>query len=531
MAYFSKEARILSFSDDLSEKSQIEYGLNRRIVPLTTFDEMVREITQAIEITGKVYLIITEHMGKIFKANISDIVEIFEKYIEDGIAEVYEIGLDGISDSFKRFGTIYDFVQYIQQLDRDDYIYQRENSERAEDREEGRVLREISTDLQSVKNKLEETEQELEDLKVEYSKIKKENTTLNTHIEHKYTIKINNLEEEVDKLKSEIRTLSKIIVTKDETVRQYEQDIHKTRTENVDLKLKLEGLEIYREDLIAEKNSLKNTINRLNVEKKALYEEINNILGSRVDGEDFQRLTEKLEKTKDDLLKLQEQYEKSEREIKSKEFRIADLVKEIDELRRGDKEVTEYGRSYILDNVKFNSVDILYIKVIDDLPYTQKLLGMLYERIKQNYNPDARTHLCVIRNDEGLDDMIYSNYDLYGKLDDVSKYSERFRLYPSRKMFTGKEVFDKNVQFMMVLDFVRSKDYLIDTDGKLKYLTMVKDSKAIGKYELKGSPISLTNDSVLEVIFSNEIHKTVMEANKRALLSRRIENCIFKMKY
>src|SRR5699024_11260548 len=77
------------------------------------------------------------------------------------------------------------------------------------------------------------------------------------------------------------------------------------------------------------------------------------------------------------------------------------LQDEIHFLREGEENLQSIGRTLNVDKHVFNKLDLVYIKVFDDLPYFRKAAKMFFERLAVRY--EGTSHLMILRHDDGLD--------------------------------------------------------------------------------------------------------------------------------
>lgn len=520
MAYFEENEQILYLSTNPIEKQTIEDGINRSLTSVRTVTGLVEEIERDMKRQGRVNVIVTESMGEQFKARLEDIAGALNTFAGTGMLVIIEIGIGKVFKDALTFSDILTFVEYVRRERRHVHI-DRLVDEGGESEKEGFLMRELMVEVESYRERVEVLQNKIETKEEEILQVKAEYQALETKVEHVYEIKMANLEKELENLKEELSETTRLLRVEKEKVKEYEEEVNELRSDNKSLELEKESLTVLNNQRRQDVKSKESEIKTLNNTIEKLQDEKTNILMTRVDAEAHVILSKELDESRREYVEMQKKYEDMRIESMVKGHQISDLQTDIAELRKGEFDVQEFGRTTKLDTVKFEMTNVYYIKVITELPYLMSAVKEFYENIKE-ISP-GRSHVMILRNDEGIDNMFYSGIELYGTLGDVRSEDEVFKLYPTRRMFSGAEYFDGKVKNLLVLDFIRSNDYYIETDSVSKYITVVRDSSMIRKYSLKGTAVSLDAGSQYDIRHDDKIEMAVVQNIRKGMIKGKVQ--------
>lgn len=521
MAYFEETEQILYLSTNQMEKQMIEDGINRKLNTVRSVTGLVEEVGRDIQRQGRVNIIITKSMGKQFKARLEDIAIALNTLSNEGKLLIIEIGIGKVFDKALTFVDVMSFIEFVRTERRIARVGKLDAEGTDEAKKESDLMRELMIEAESSKEKVKLIEGKLKEKEDEVEKLESKYQKLVTKVEHVYVIKLENLENELKHLKEELSELERLHRVEKAKVKDYESEVSGLRSRNKGLELEKESLEELNKRRRQEMHARDLEIKTLNGTIGRMQEERDEILRTRVDAEAHVILSKELDKSRSEYVELQRQYEGLKVEARVKDYQISDLQSDIDELRRGEEDLQYYGRTYTLDSYRFESTDVYYIKVITELPYLVSAIKEFHRNIKEKMG--GRTHVMVLRNNEGIDNMLYDGLELYGTLGDVRSEDEIFRLYPSRKMFTGADDFDGKVKSLIVVDFIRSNDYYIDTESYSKIITVVKDSRMIQDYGLRGTPVSLDAGTMYDIRHDEKIELSSVKSNREGIIRGKVQ--------
>lgn len=502
MAYFHGGERILTLSQDLHEKEFIEQGINRYLIVVSSLEALVESIELELTRTQKVHILVSSTMGKLFRQHLEEVARAINALVAIGRVQVVEIGIGKVFDKALTFPDVRSFVEFCRHQERVDYIEFLEQQDDPDKKEESRILRDLIIERDSANERVQQLQEEIVHTRKEIERLQGEYQELETKVNHVYVIELENAKIQLERKLEEQLENERLYKLEKAKVADYEAEASKFRSENKALQMDNESLRAF----IAES---RDTIRGLQAQIRALQADIDKaereklvILKSRVDGEVHVQLSQQLEEERESSRKLQADLQKLQMDLRKKDFEIAENMREIEELRMS---TSNSGATYghVLDKVHFKAVNVYYVKILQPLPYLRSALQAFYEAIKER--DGGRTHVCIIKHDEGLNDRLYPDYELYGHIGDVQSKHEKFMLYPTRSMFTGAEKFDVAVKSVLVLDFIQSKDYYIDTDGFSRVITVCRNSSMMHTLGLKGTPVSLDSGSLLDIQYDQRI--------------------------
>lgn len=521
MAYFEENEQILYLSNDFIEKQMLEDGLNRKLTPVQTVGALVEEIEGTIARQGRVTVIVTQSMSDNFKPLLDNVVEALGT-LDSNTIQVFEVGIGALFKGALTFVDVTTFIEFARRERRVERIGKLEEDGDEDSKKESQLMRELIIEVDSAKEKIEIYEQLIGEREEEITQLTAETQAMTTTVDNVYKVQISNLETALEQVRDELEELKRLFYVEKEKVRDYERDVSKYRGENKGLELEKKSLQALNEDRKQAVRRIEGENRIQKQENEKLQQEKIDILRSRVDAEEHVMLSMELDKERDKYLSIIQEFEMLKVEAKKKDFIIADLKIDVQDLRSGEQDVMESGRTSKLDTHTFTTVNLFYVKVITELPYLMSPLKAFYKLIKEQYG--GRTHVMILRNDEGLDSKHYQGVQLYGTLGDVKEEDEVFLLHPTRRMFTGAEKFDKSVQTLLVLDYIRSTDYYLNTEAMGKNITVVQDSGMIRKYGLKGTPISLDSGTLLDINYDDKIEKARMERLRESMVRGKVES-------
>lgn len=501
MAYFREGERLITLSQDLHEKEFIEQGINRYLLVVSSLEALVEAIEIESTRTQSIHIIVSASMGKLFRQHLEEVSRALNALVALNRVQVIEIGIGKVFDKALTFADARSFVTFCRNEERVDYIQYLEQQNEPEKKEESRILRDLMLERDSANERLQEAQEELIHARKEIDRLAAEYQELETKVNHVYVIELENAKIQLERKLEEQMENERLYKLEKAKVADYEMESSKYRSENKALQMDNASLKAFIEDNRETIRGLQAQIRALNHDIEKAERDKVAILKSRVDGEVHVQLSHQLEDERERVRKLQANLQTLEMNLRKKDFEIAENQREIEELRLGSTDNASYSK--ILDKVHLKATNVYYVKIITPLPYLRCALRGLYEAIK--VRDGGRVHVCILKHDEGLNDRLYPDYELYGHIGDVQAKHEKFMLYPTRKMFTGAEKFDANVKSLLVLDFIQSNEYYIDTDGFSRVITVCRHSSMLHTLGLKGTPVSLDNGSLMDMQFDNRI--------------------------
>ncbi|MBT3123220.1 MULTISPECIES: hypothetical protein [Bacillus subtilis group] len=517
--YLNDNEPIWLITENLNVKQEIEDGLNREVVLLRTLSDLVENVELATRGDRVVAnLIYTNTMMTEIKANLRKVVELINVLTD---VTVFEVGTDKTFDGAIRFSTVKKMLLFAKEARRESQISQLEDSDPKTELIEG-----LQIDLSAAKQQLEKVNTELKETREELKAALDECTDLKTQINNVYEVDLKLKTDLVSQLEERLADLESSLRVEKEKSEVYRVEKDDALNELTNLRFDITALEKRLDDRKKEKKILEGTISRLERQINQVNKEKEEILRSRVDEEAYVTISNELDKERKNLNSVKALLQQEKINSSTKDLTIKELQEEIDELRSGADILKSAGRSNYLDKYKFASTDLVYIKVFIELPYHRLAVKMLFDKLAERV--DGVSHLIILRNDEGLDNKYFDGVPIFGKIKDAQVQNRIFRLYPNRAMFTGADSWSKKVKRLVVLDYIKSDQYYLESHAKERYMTVVDRASKIAQYGLRGAPISLDAESVFDIRFDRHIAESHVKQNRRGILEKKIESWIKK---
>lgn len=519
--YFPDNEPIWYIGDSLSDRKELNEALNRESVKIDNLDELIHNVEMSL-VNGEPHasLVIMNRIPNELQENLTQLktaLDIME-YVK-----VYEIGRDPLFEFGQEVPSIFKLkeLSFDRTRSKNINLYTDPTDKQAE------ILKSLELDLITSRNKEVELREELE--KLENEKIKLENMVkeLSFDIDEKYLAKINKLNDQIEDLEDSMTNLSIDLETERNKTQQYAKDLAEKTALISEKEYELKASDYRVKDrenkidrLKKEKSKLEETIERLEIEQRKL-------ISTSVDEEMVVVLQESLETEQLQKKLLEDDVESLNIDLKNREYEIKNLQNTISQIRNGESEIATVGRTYNLDTGTLNKTTLIYIKVFEELPYLRMYCNDLFKLLSERHYNNSL--MIVIKNDDGLDSKVFNGLGLLSNFNDLEINKNMYRLYPSSTMFSGLEQIDNDFDLLFVVDYIKSKDYYLDSTSRKTYMTSVSHSKKINEYDLRGLPISLDNDSVLDIKYDSEIANSSMKENRQLFVTKKVADWYKKL--
>lgn len=518
--YFPDNEPIWLFTDNMQVKQEIEDGLNRKVMLIRTPDEFVARLGDVrVGNRANTSIIITDSLPTDIQANFSAIVSAIKVLV--GV-KIVEVGIDPVFANAKAFGTLPGMIRFAQESRRAEQIQELDPNDA-----KTQLLQGLQNDLHATRVNLNNQLKEVKKLTKEKADLFKGLKDLKGELDTQILPELAHYKDLCEVQEQKLLRLEQDLKIEIEKCKQYLKDKDKLFGENTDLNYKIKAYEGYLESKDLEIKKIKNQKNLVEEDLKKVEQEKLDMLNTLVDEEIHEGIVKELSAERTKVRDLTTKLEQANIQLASKDIKASEMVREINELRKGSTVLSSVGVTTILDSYEMQRTNLVYIKVINELPYhrlaIQYLFDMLAERIKD------LSHLAIIRTDEGLDNNYYERVPIVGKVEDVEPIHRVFRLFPNRAMFTGADRFLRNVGLLVVVDYMRNTNYCLNSLAKETYMTMVQRSSDIQKYGLKGAPISLDDDSVFDIQWDSRIANAAVKENRHDLLKLKVQDWIEKL--
>lgn len=516
--FFELNEGIFLISSNFTEKQQIEEGLNREIDRIVTVSELIKAFTDLTTSEGiRASVIITSEIPVEIRKSLEDVREV----LEVAKLPVFEIGVGDIVKDAYRFGNIQDFLVFARSNKRQARISE------VKDKEQRDILQELQIESEVRLEKIESLEEEIDGLEKEVEKVRGQYNTLKTEVEQVYKVQRDNAIDAQRGLEEELENVGRLYDIEKEKSEQYRQEKDSALGELTELKITLVSLEKLVKEKQEEVRKLERTVESRDEEIKRHIREKDNILTSKVDAEDHVMLNEELTGARDEVQRLQGIIANMEIVNRQVKYEKELVEKENELLRDGDVDIKELGRTMRLDTYKFERVNLIYIKIFEWLPYMRLALQKFFDEVEERV--EGRSHMMILRHDDGLDTEYFRGVPLWSKLKDVPATDKVFRIFPSQVMFARLEGWERTVDTLVVVDNIKNNTYYLESRAMEKYMTVVRKDTDMERYGLKGSAITIRGDSIFDVGEDSTIATAGIESNRRRLLEVKVGKWVDKV--
>jgi len=517
-SFFRKNEGILLVSEGYGIKQEIEDGLNREITAVHTTSQLIDIITTLSTDEGvNASVILTKETPKEVSKNFKDVV----KLLEVSQVPVFEIGIGETVKGAYHYDDVLDFLRFAR--------YQKRKSQIGDvkDAEQRTILEELQfetenkdTVIQELNEKIEETEKEMDSISSEYETLKKE-------VEMVYEKERDDALEVKAHLEEQLDEISRRFENEKIKNEQYRDEKDEALNELTELKVERTSYtRAYRrkeEEIRKLKRELQNKEDQIREEIK----EKEKLFSSRVDSEEHIILSKKMENEKKVSERLEKDIAKLYVELNTRKFENERLEETIKEMREGEEHLENIGRTLNVDKYEFEKVDLIYIKVFEDLPYFRKATKLFYEKVAEKY--EGTSHLVILKHDDGLDGEYFSGVPLYSKVRDIPDDEGIVRMFPNPYIFTGANRWERDIEMVMIVDYMKNDEYYATTKATERVMTTVRRFEDIEDYGLKGSPIALDGRTVFDIKYDSKIDGSRVASNRERLLSEKVDRWVDKI--
>lgn len=514
-SFFGKNEGILLISSNYNEKQQIEEGLNREVKRVDSTESLVDAMTGLRTDDGvRASVILTKETPPEIRQNFSDVIRLLEVTKVD----VFEIKIDKTVKNAYRFHDIIKFLQFARNQKR------KEKISYVKDEEQKTILEELQleTDAQKeeidrLQQKIDVTEEEMEKLSFEYDGLQKE-------IETVYKAERDDAVEKMQTLEENIEDLQRRYDTEKSKSNKYREEKDEALNELTDLRVERESYKKFYREKESEIRKLKRQLDNKEKKIRQVIREKEELFETRVDSEDHVVLSQELENMRKEKEQLENDIAKIYVQHEQRKFEMESLKDEILFMKEGEENLQDIGRTLNVDTHIFEKLDLVYIKVFEDLPYFRKAAKIFYDKVSKMY--DGTTHLMILRHDDGMDSQYFEGVPLWSKVGDIPEEDSIVRMFPNPYLFTGANRWEKEVDCLMIVDYMKNDEYYATTQAKEKVMTVVRKDEDIEEYGLKGSPIALDGRSVYNIKYSEQIDNTMLASNRERRLEGRVDDWV-----
>lgn len=504
--YFPDNEPIWYIGESLSDRKELNDGLNRESIKIDDLNQLIQNVEMsAVNNEPYASVVIMPEIPINLKTNLTMLKTALDAMKK---VKVYEINRDPLFEYGQSVPSLYKLKEYSFEKTRSENIktYVDPTDRQAE------LMRSLEIDLGIARNKEKELNEIIENCKKEIADLNSVITELTADIDEKYMYKINTLSKKNEELEDTLSNIQIDLSTERNKTTEYAKDLSAKTEELSSLKYTIQALEKKIEEqknkqgiLKSEKLKLLETIDKLEVIQRRLK-------STTVDEETFIILSKEIQEKDIEITRLESIINDLNVTIKTKDFEIKSLQTTINNLRNGESDIMSSGRTYALDNATLKTTTLLYIKVIEEIPYMKQYIDVFHNALESYLNQKGL--LVILKNDDGMDNVLFKGLNVLANFNDIQKGKNKYRMYPSTTMFNGLKNLEENFDFIIFVDYMENTNYYLRSDVTEKFMNTVNHSKKIRQYGLKGNAISLDSDSIVDIKYNQTIANMAMKENR-----------------
>lgn len=437
---------------------------------------------------------------------------------------VYEVARDDqIYPGTYVYGSLRQLEKEYKGLDRSQFIHDLPSEDKQK-----RVLEDLDLEVNRLKELLDQREENIVKLTKEYKELIKKNNDLKSQVDTEVNVHGKERELELELIKRETRELRDNLDLANKNLLTRRQEIKELEDSKFNLEYTTEALKSQVTRLKDEIQLKDEDYTSLEEEHRNLQEERADLLLKTSEGEKYEVMLDELERLRLRLDATEKELRNTRILYREEEIRNQDLQHTIELQRKGHITEEVMGRTAILDHIELKSTDLVYIKVVDELPYHRSAVSALFEQIDEKYNNKAR--MAIISYDDGLDKYRYDGINVYRSMDDVDIRDKYFRLHPNTSMFTGGHTYEEKIELLFIVDYTGGNDYLVTTKAMSNVMTMVRRASQLndGRLGLTGIPLTIGAESIYDLTYNSQIanaglaktRKRIIDMNAKKWLDR-----------
>lgn len=527
---FPEQMEIWLITEHVSYLAEFEEVFHRKVRFIKDLNDLILAVEQSpkykVGDTNQSYMYASVIFYKAMPSEIVsqlsgvlDILNIIEK------VNVYEVEReDQVYESSYVYGSLRQLEKDYKGLDRTQYI-----DELPQEDKQKRVLEDLDTEVNRLRENLNKREENIVKLTKEYKELEKRNNDLKAQIDTEVNVHAKEREKELETTKRDLQEVRDELDLARKNLLSRRQYIKELEDVNYDLEYTRDALENQVTRLKDEVQLKDEDYTYLEEEYRRLQEERADLLLKTSEGEKYEHVLDEIERVRLKLDATEKELRNTRIAFREEEIKNKDLEQTIELLRRGQITQEVMGRTGILDHMTLQNTDLVYIKVVDNLPYHRLAVNTLFEQIDEQYNSKAK--LMIISHDDGLDKYRYEGLDVYRSLEDVEVRDKMFRIHPHTSMFTGGREFEEHVDVLFVVDYTGGNDYLIKTEARSNIMTMVRYPEMMkdDRLELIGNPLTMGEDSIYDLTYDPRIADSNLERLRRRVIRHKVEEWRLKL--
>ena len=499
---FSPANKYLVIDSRDDEVATMRAKINSHMIVLDSSDDITvgnqfaNEIQEAVDKEQNITLIWTQHIPSAVKSFQQGIIQSVQ--IANGADFPINIAVYEIGDETNQIFTSGNSKSKVLS-DIDELILE------SRDRETASMLEEVDVDSESkglIENLSRDNREKTEELK-KANQVRDEALNSQNDLKAQILLKddlIKKLQKQVD----ESQRLQKEAETKFDNqvdnVEALQRNVDELNKKYSDLKINSDQKDLHIQKLEEENQGYVSTLNAKDTQildlQSAYDEEKTKNLTMENDAND---MSDEISKARSDSKRLASLQDENA-ELRGEKTRLEIQVKANTELIKNLRSNSSATNDQVLPVIHFNNIQIMYFRVLNDLPYFHWYMQQMRELLSL-LSQGKTVKIINIRRDHELD-VQFIGIDKIANIGSAT--SEESYLIPNSAMDDGQATFENTCDILIVLDYTGKQDSIIKTSNLFDEYVVLPDSKDAKKINAPGGVISNSDDSILDLRFNED---------------------------
>lgn len=520
---------------DRIEIDKIQSSLSPDVLQLNSFDSAVDTIYNRLQGSNDSYgtLIITQNLSSSFKEVWSNFVKALNSLLESDTFKnrlfVFEINPSSSGEHV--------FINSVLCTDIDDFLMKAHHvhfssvtSNEQVDEEAKKIIKQLQIENAKQKGNFENEKKEKEKTAEKLKETENKLSLLQSQIKSYENQAKKGLEAEeaanelIEKNKQKLKALQK-------QVDDLNKEVVNGKDAKANLEIELEATKKYLSERNASLTSITQELRDTKDELEQLNKRQKEILNAKGEMKQNSILLEELEAQRQKTIDEHKQKLELNQQLSLQKLTINDLNKQIEDIRKGYKNVNRIGYSNNFGTIKLQQTNLMYFKIINPLPYhrfyllqLQKMLSKLF--YEDEDSPSKKVKIIFHKIDFGQDKVIIGDYPLIGNLSVATDEYDKYRIMPSLDIDEDHGNFDNPEKILIFVDYIQNDKYYCESDAISDYYVIANNSTTISEMpNLKGDLICYDRSSLVDLRYNSQV-ENMTETNKNQFYLNNLKQLI-----
>lgn len=500
---------------DPVESSTIRSNLSPKVINIFDFDLLAETISKRLNSDEQAFgtLIFTQNIPGELKTNWGTTITAINNENINPKLFIYHVTNENFSpfNNAKVFSEITDFLEFANEVHLEKITDDDSLSEEAR-----KIIKDMKIQVSKLTNDKDNLKKELEQniSKVDTlnSKLDSSAELLKRYLSDKESAeeKAKKAEEERDKTNLNFESKTRTIADLRKQILDLSEQLNTSETKSDAAKQTIEQQTIQINELTQQIKDLEFDLSKKDEESKSL-------LSAKTEFAAMGELQEKYDATVNLLRKNREEINSLKSEVAIKENKVNLLQSQLELYRDSDSTKQELGYSNVFQKIELKRTNVMYFKIIDQLPFHRFYINTMVEQLKSmllSQGINRKIKIIMMKVDQGNDKKRFSEYTFIGDLEGAATDHDKFYLIPSRKMGENAYRFEQSDDVIVFLDYIDNDEIYLNTNGVSDNYVILNHSKDLGSvYDLKGQVISYDHRSLIDIKYDKSI-KSMTSQNR-----------------